>query len=255
MTALIEIVIAKFFLMSICFNGLIQGYNFNPAPSSIVEIPVIDLNFYMMSRTESDPGTVFKIKENVAFLNQEFEDIVKFEVKDVSNNQGHALLPDLHDAYFGDQEFTVDSLVEDFERKGSVNVYIFDTYMLADIEFELMGFTPILKSDFEAYESVAPSLDRIFLSYSSLDKQNTLVHEMGHFLGLDHPWEMSTIDKDQMGLGTAKKIESNHMAYGAEVSSFTEEQLKSMHDFALNYRSYLINKSIYQFEDLLVNVK
>ena len=188
-----------------------------------------------------------------SYLNDEFEGVIKFEAKEIVVNSGQAFLPDLHKEYFGVEEKTVDSLVRDIESHGSINVYIFDSYVIEELNAELMGFTPIFKANHKEYVNASPNFDRIFLSYSSLPKQTTLVHEMGHFLGLDHPWEMSEINQSMMGLHSDSDIDHNHMAYGINVESFTYEQLERMQHFALEFRSYLIDRREYYINDDLVS--
>jgi hypothetical protein len=255
MNTIVEIIIAKCVLLLFVMSGVQELSLEDEKGPGFLQIPVLELNFYTMGRTDVDPSTLFKIKQNVAFLNEEFENVMKFEVSDIVADEGHALLPDLHKEYFNVQQLTVDSLLEVIEKQGSINIYIFETYAKDDLSSELMGFTPIFKEAFGEYAEVTPSFDRIFISYSSLDKQSTIVHEMGHFLGLDHPWEMNEEEKSAMGLQTSSSVELNHMAYGSKVCTFTKQQLLSMHDFTLNFRNYLISKRIYQFRQSFVSVE
>jgi len=248
MTNVSKIFLAKFILV-VCFNLSINDIiPFNNLTNNLVEVPVMDLNFYMMSRSSADAETLKSIRENVAYLNEEFENKIKFEVKQFFVDEGHALLPDLHKEYFGVEELTVEKLVKNIEDKGSINVYIFDSYVIEDLNAELMGFTPIFRASHKEYEQTSPTFDRIFLAYSALRKKTTLVHEMGHFLGLDHPWEMTDINQDLMGLNSTASIEENHMAYGSKVEGFTSEQLDRMQHFALQFRGYLVNRKEYYFK-------
>ncbi|WP_235294773.1 zinc metalloprotease [Portibacter lacus] len=219
---------------------------------NMVEIPVMDVNFYMMNRSDVDAATLGQIRENVRYLNEEFEQTIIFEVNHFFINEGHAYLPDLHKEYFGVEELTIDSLVENIEDQGSINIYIFDSYVIQEMNAELMGFTPIFRASHKDYADASPSFDRIFLAYSALEKKTTLVHEMGHFLGLDHPWEMSDINKDLMGLSEKSDISENHMAYGPSVDGFTSEQLERMQHFAKQFRAYLINRKEFVFQDVKV---
>ena len=103
-----------------------------------------------------------------------------------------------------------------------------------------MGFTPILRTRQSSYHVNSPRFDRIFIAYPGLEDMSTLVHEMGHYLGLRHPWQMNSIDKELMGLSSDSITAKNHMTYEFNVSEFTKEQLERMRDFALRFRGYLV---------------
>jgi len=71
-----------------------------------------------------------------------------------------------------------------------------------------------------------------------------LVHEMGHFFGLKHPWEISSIAKHRLGIRNSHDEAKNHMSYGNEVETFTSQQLEEMRRYALNYRKYLMDRVV-----------
>ena len=225
----------------------------NDSTSAFREVPVLGLNFYMMGRDEASSQHLTAIRDNVEYLNSEFEGRIKFEIGHLFVDDGYALLPDLHQEYFGVEELTVDSLVENIESKGSINVFIFDSYVVEEVNSELMGFTPIFRAEHKEYVNASPSFDRIFLAYNALKKQSTLVHEMGHFLGLDHPWQMNEVNKVLLGLDTEQGIEKNHMAYGVKVDHFTAQQLDRMWHFAIRFRSYLFQRTEYHYGNGLVS--
>ncbi len=254
MLSISKILIAKALLVFCANLSISDNANFHFFNDNLVEVPVIDVNFYMMNRSEAEVSTLVQLRENMAYLNEEFEDAIKFEVKNFFVNEGYALLPDLHQEYFSVEELTIDSLVRDIETEGAINVYIFDSYVIEEMNAELMGFTPIFRAGHSEYENASPGFDRIFLAYSALEKKTTLVHEMGHFLGLDHPWEMSQINQHLMGLEDEASIEKNHMAYGHKVEGFTREQLERMQHFALQFRSYLVSRKEYFLKDHLANL-
>ncbi len=204
------------------------------------EVPVMRLNFYMMGMDSIDESITLKIGENVAYLNQEFEGKVKFVIDALVMDSNHAYLPDLHVDYFRRRGQRIHALIKPVEREGSINVFIFNTYTKDDQDSALLGFTPILRMRQKSYYANSPRFDRIFIAYPGLEDMSTLVHEMGHFLGLRHPWEMNTIDKELMGLTTDSVVAKNHMTYEYEVSQFTSEQLERMRDFALRFRGYLV---------------
>lgn len=219
-----------------------------PPKQILVQIPVVRLNFYLMGAAEVTDENLARLTDNVKYLNEEFEGKVKFEVDFVTTSLYTAYLPDLRMDFFVDDGSMVDHLTNPIEIEGAVNIFVFDTYAVHD-RGVLMGFTPIISAEQKKYEALSPQFDRIFLSYESLDKRSTLIHEMGHFLGLSHPWEMTDINKVLMGLQTAESQEENHMSYSESVSTFTPEQLERMRDFALNFRFYLLKKVEYSYID------
>lgn len=206
-----------------------------------LEVPVMKVNFYMMGLDSVDTYFIKGIGENVDYINQEFEGLVKFELNEIFIDPNKAYLPDLHQDAFTEEEIEISKLVRPVEQKGAINVFLFDTYYLQGTNQALMGFTPIMAGRYETYTNTSPRFDRIFMAYAGLESRTTLVHEIGHFLGLEHPWEMSHFNKRMMGLHTDKAERHNHMTYNADVNGFTEEQLERMRDFALKFRRYLID--------------
>jgi len=206
-----------------------------------VEVPVMKMNFYMMGLDSIDHDFIRGISDNVDYVNQEFEGQIKFELNEIMIDPNQAFLPDLHKDAFTEDEVVINQLIRPIETQGAINVYLFDTYYLQDTDQALMGFTPIMGGRYDIYESSSPRFDRIFMAYAGLESRTTLVHEIGHFLGLEHPWEMSGFNQRMMGLHDQRAQLHNHMSYNAEVNGFTGEQLERMRDFALKFRRYLIN--------------
>jgi predicted Zn-dependent protease len=207
-----------------------------------MKIPVFKLNFYLMGQDIVDESITLEIGANVEYLNEEFEGAVRFELNQLFMDSRHAYIPDLHRAALGNKSIKIANLIGDIEEKGSINIFLFDTYSQTDEDKALMGFTPILNRKQSGYESKSPLFDRIFIAYPGLSDKSTIVHEMGHFLGLSHPWDMSSIDRELMGLTTDESQGINHMTYNYAVSEFTSEQLDRMQHFALNFRNYLLSK-------------
>jgi len=208
------------------------------------QTPVMSVNFYLMGRDNLDTQIPLKIGENVEYMNEEFEGEIIFEINEIFMDSEGAYLPELYNNFRRGAHAHINALVKPLEQKGSVNVYLFDTYCEDNSSTALMGFTPRLKMGEETYAKNSPRFDRIYMAYEGLDDRSTLVHEMGHFLGLKHPWELGPGDKYHMGLRNASQINMNHMAYGANVSSFTKQQLTKMKTHALKYRTYLMSKII-----------
>ncbi len=208
----------------------------------IYEVPELHINFYMMGKTEIDTETTTQINENIDYLNEEFEGRINFKIGDLTLSSQHAYIPDIHSEYVSNVSSTYVDMVESVEEAGNINVFLFETYSKNDGITAMTGFTPVLSAYHSTYGSNSPQFDRLFIAYPGLSNKSTLVHEMGHFLGLHHPWEMHSLDQDLMGLKTDSSSDTNHMTYHHDVDHFTKEQLDRMHHFALQFRSYLIQK-------------
>lgn len=194
-----------------------------------------------MGMKEVDQKVPLQISENIDYLNQEFEGAVVFELGQLVMDPNHAYIPDLHKAHIKQNRSSVNALVDPIEIKGAINVYLFDTYSNDDGQTAMLGFTPVLSAQHIKYKAASPNFDRLYISYPGLIDKSTIVHEMGHFLGLSHPWEMNEMSIDMMGLKNPN-AERNHMGYHPEVNHFTSQQLDRMQHFALNFRNYLISR-------------
>ncbi len=228
--------------LNISVPNMVQSdYTENP----IMETPVMRINVYMMGMIEVDPEITVLVNENIDFLNEEFEGVIEFEFNQFFMDHGQAYLPDLHKEYMNFEEAsTIDALIKPIEVEGAINVFLFDTYAIHGTNQALMGFTPRLKAQQETYQLNSPNFDRIFMAYEGLDNKSTLVHEMGHFLGLNHPWELSGSKKMAFGIRTNADESHNHMSYGPDVNKFTAQQLESMRKHALQYRKYLMDRVV-----------
>lgn len=220
---------------------LLQLLSTSLSASVVDTIPLFKLNFYMMGMSDVDESVTLDIGRNIDYLNNEFENRIVFEIGKMFMDENHAYIPDLHDAAIGHGDEDIEDIVDPIEIAGSINIYIFDTYSKRPDGAAMMGFTPVLSRMRHTYEHNSPQFDRIFLSYPGLKDLTTLVHEMGHFLGLNHPWDLNHINKHMMGLTDDDTIKKNHMSYGLNVAQFTEEQLDRMQHFAKTFRSYLLS--------------
>lgn len=212
--------------------------------SAFKEIPVMKLNIYMMGRQDVDPKITVQIFENIDYLNNAFQGQIAFEVDEVFMDHTHAFLPDLYKSFRLPGKEMVGSLVAPIEKKGGINVFLFDTYCEPGRRDALMGFTPLLSDKQSAYAANSPRFDRILMAYDGLSENKTLVHEMGHFFGLKHPWELSQYAKSKLGIRNSKDESNNHMSYGSDVHRFTYQQLENMRQYALKYRTYLMDKVV-----------
>ena len=132
----------------------------------------------------------------------------------------------------------------DASRKWTYDFEEYDDEVLVFVTHtntSLNGFTPVLPNGLERYEQYAPLLDKIYLSYRSLDRATTLSHEMGHFFGLNHTWEVVNKKDINMLQLTNDKVKCvNLMSYSCYRDSFTDGQISSMINFLVKYKSYLI---------------
>jgi len=208
------------------------------------EVPVLNINVYVMGRNDISKEVSLSIGENIEFLNQEFENKVQFHFDGLFLDPVQAYLPDLFDNFFESNSNNLDDFFEPFEQQGAINVYIFDTFVREGEEVALSGFTPRLKTGKESYSLNSPTFDRVFISFEGLLDKSTLVHEVGHFLGLYHPWELNDFEKTQNGLHTKQNESENHMSYSHNMHKFTVEQLDIMRLNALKYRGYLCRRII-----------
>jgi len=238
----ISVIITAMLCLNITVPTAMHSYN---AENPIMETPVMRINVYMMGMIEVDPEMTVLVNENIDFLNEEFEGVIEFEFNQFFMDHGQAYLPDLYSEYKNfEEKSSIDALIRPIEIKGAINVFLFDTYAETGTDKALMGFTPRLKAKQETYGLNSPNFDRIFMAYEGLENKSTLVHEMGHFLGLHHPWELSGSTKLAFGIRTNIDESHNHMSYGSSVCKFTSQQLESMRKHALQYRTYLMDRVV-----------
>jgi len=203
-------------------------------------VPILHVRFYLMGELDIDTAMARSIHSAVDVLNREFENQITFNLAGITHEKNHTSLNDLYASFFNNSDSIVAGLVEPVELSGTINIFICNNVKMSEDEPTLMGFTPILLNQKQVYKELSPKYDRIFIAYTSLKNETTLIHEMGHFLGLSHPWELSKTNLTLLGLQTNSKIDQNHMAYGNGVSEFTEEQFIIMRDYAFRFRKYLL---------------
>jgi len=237
--------ITVFTLVTFLSGAIITDLDKETTPvKAFKELPVMKVNVYMMGREEVDPSITVKIFENIEYLNVAFEGEISFVFNELFMDPNHAYLPDIYGNFKAGKDGVVEPIVEPIEKKGAINIYLFDTYSENGSNSALMGFTPLLRAKQESYANASPRFDRILMAYEGLEENKTLVHEMGHFFGLKHPWEITTFAKHKLGIKNTKDEAKNHMSYGSEVESFTPQQLEAMRNYAMNYRKYLMDRVV-----------
>lgn len=235
----------KIFVYIIVFNilfGITESTDYKNLSEKESEAPTLKLNFYLMGKSDIDQEIILSIGDNVEYLNNEFEGKIKFELNKLFLERKHQYLPDVYKSFRNRSKHRVRELVEDIEEAGAINIYLLDTYAEGPNNKALMGFTPVLTGMQRTYARNSPRFDRMFIAYPGLGDKSTIVHEMGHFLGLKHPWEMTSSEKEKLGLTDENILYQNHMTYNLSVDSFTSEQLNKMQAFAWKFREYLMKE-------------
>ncbi len=202
------------------------------------DVPVFEISFYALGKATLTDSLETLVQENMVYLNREFKGQIKFVKSSIITTPYHKSLDVLYEDFVYDRGVKIQQIAETIESPGRINVYLCYAQQIPEGKQAMLGFTPILKAKQQYYAQLMPKFDRLYITYEGLQVRSTLVHEMGHFFGLSHPWEMSEIDQELMGLKTSEAIR-NHMSYHPNVEKFTEEQLARMHHFALHFRNYL----------------
>jgi len=130
-------------------------------------------------------------------------------------------------------------LLADYSDSTSINIFVMTTNKKNGQT--LLGFTPTLKKP-ELYPLFSPEYNAIAISFEGLfqyEVGSSLIHEIGHWLGLDHPWQYPDSTKVDMGLDSKLEYCINHMNYSCFVDRFTDEQLNFQTKFAIKFRNYL----------------
>lgn len=233
------------YLLPVVFShsNLLMNFSTPIEKDIYIEVPTMKINFYIMGKEEVDESVMLDVQLNMDYLNEEFEGKIKFTNDYFFFDNQTAYLPDIYKALLDLKDEWVDEIVSPIEMQGSLNVFIFETYAEEGLNAALMGFTPLLPNNQEDYGLISPEFDRMYIAYEGLSKKSTLVHEIGHFLGLKHPWEMSELKKQILGFNEKSDELNNHMSYHHTVNKFTPEQLEHMRVFALKYRSYLFEQT------------
>jgi len=196
----------------------------------------IRLRFLSLGNTP--PNLDSLLVQNIASLNEAFVGKIIFEKTDkLIETEHEALLTDLYKSY--SENNPIFDTLRTLSQKGYINVFLMPTLEDTVSGQVLLGFTPIFSDWFEGFKQVSPRMDNLFVSYDGLFKGTTLTHEMGHFFGLAHPFQLDFPERKELGLETEKAICTNFMNYNCFVAQFTKEQLNLMSYFSTTYRHYL----------------
>lgn len=118
-------------------------------------------------------------------------------------------------------------------------------YVVGNTRTTLLGYTYVFPSCKECYVSLAPKYDFIILARESVSDTNTLAHEVGHFFGLPHTFEIKPKDLHLYGLEDAKEYCHNTMGYVCCASDRTDKQVGIMWNYGALHRHNLIQNNFY----------
>lgn len=177
-------------------------------------------------------------------LNEAFEDRIYFDPAPIVMYHKDLLtLPMLYNDLVFNGGSYYRQLVEHYTIPGYYNVFILPNSICE--ESGLLGFTPLNLITPTDIQDASPLFDNAFVSYEGLmeyDNGSTLIHETGHFFGLEHTFELDSLEKNNMGLRSVFDVCVNYMSYGCFLSQFTPEQLDYMVEFFKNNRKYLLKE-------------
>lgn len=199
---------------------------------------------YITTELKSIDTSLYKIN---AELNKAYNQYIHFEADSFYLYTIHDYsIEKLYNNYQYENKKIWDSIIEKNAVLGSLNIFILkSTASKLDNTSNLIGFTPVLIYNFYDYEKESPKYDNVIISYNDQfgsEVSTTIIHEIGHWLGLSHPFDMTVSDKIKLGLTSNYKICINYMNYNCFISEFTPEQLKVQYNFAKKYRYYLLKK-------------
>ena len=117
-------------------------------------------------------------------------------------------------------------------------------YVAANTRHTLLGFTVVFPSCKECYVKLAPKYDFIVLSRESISNPNTLAHEVGHFFGLPHTFEIPQKWLESYGLEDDRVRCINKMGYVCCAHDTTGKQVGIMWNYCATNRHNLIQNNI-----------
>ena len=196
-----------------------------------------EIKFFFLANPPNDYQKM--IEKNIQNLNQAFAPNFEFKTNMVGYNiqNQNTNIVDIYSEYYSTPEKVAD-LFKPSELH-TINIYLAPTRMDTSTGQVLLGFTPIYSDWNEGYAEVTPKKDNIIVSFEGLEKGTTLIHEMGHFLSLEHPWQLNYEEKKLLKLEKESDICRNYMNYSCFTDQFTFEQKVQMMFFAKKYRFYL----------------
>lgn len=211
-----------------------------------VTIPIVyhfmyDIDRYNMNHLQFD---LYSLELAHNDLNDEFEDRFSFQKRDtIITHQSTETLVSMYADYLHGDKSKVINIANTFSIKGYLNVYVLRTFDMYGVK--LVGFTTTNPEPL-IFKQTSPLYDNIFICFDALfdyDAGNTIAHEIGHWLGLKHPWptEMTYMELQEMGLTSSLEICINNMNYNCYTEKFTVQQLDFMEKYLKKYRNYLVN--------------
>ena len=192
------------------------------------EPPVFTLVYHFLQNKADKAKWEQLAIENTEILNDEMSGYMSFDIDTLMYWYDYDIPID----DFSNKDFR--TLLESIEEDEVINIFVTST------NTSLRGFTTVFNTWFEGYEIKAPKYDNIFLSWISVEEKNALVHEVGHFFGLNHVWTYAPSELDNLGITTDRDSCLNVMNYGCCPEGLTETQKWRMLMYGALHRNYLI---------------
>ncbi len=204
-------------------------------------IPSFTLQFQMMELADDQFGkNLTYIDSSMAYLNRYFKGAINFNRDPLIytfDPEGKTIY-DLYDAFAGNpaeyDKWTSERLVDT-----AITVFVMPTG--ARNEQILLGFCPVLNSEFYFYEDEQPRFDNLFVSYQGFASYQTLAHEIGHYLGLGHVDDMTDQQLKDFGLTDEQIRKINLMTWLPYKEQLTDAQVFFAWKSAMTYRAYRLD--------------
>lgn len=207
-------------------------------------IPTLQISYHLISKNFNlnTDDTLMLIKLNNE-LNNAFSNICQFKIYSIDTIQSSSTLWKLYKNYTTSTGDILTALKNIYQVNNTINIYIYFNGTV-ETDYYLLGFTSLrVLSEMDNILDFNYS-DAIFVSKNALllyADAHTLIHEMGHFFGLKHPFsaEMTREELSAMGLTDINVLCTNYMNYNCYTDNWTLQQRLYMKKYIMSYRSYL----------------
>lgn len=224
----------------------------NTEPEVVDSVPVFALKYHILVLEDSIKLTGEEINDiNYAHqrLNEAYHGEIEFDMDTSFNYITSGLTLDtIYNDYLYNGKPALQTqygqLISEHNVDGFINIYVLKTNVSPNGQ-KLMGFTPVMSQSPSSYYLQKGEFDAMGISFEGLyeyETGSTLIHEMGHWFGLKHPWQYTDEQKKELGLDTDLEFCVNHMNYSCFVDRFTPQQIKFQNTYGIAYRYYVIKE-------------